>query len=242
MEVNVTKSFFQTKVITRISLLIAISIVLSKFLGIMLPIAGFPSVRISFGHVPIIICSILYGPKAGFVCGFLSDYLGSLLGSNSSAFIPGLGVLFSISSGLVGMLPAFVLTYIRKDYKTLELIVTAFFTIALLVILIIKNKMNLITVSGTIILLFFVFFIIPKIISRSFNNKNKIENFNRIYFAVAITRIITSVFLNTFFISILFDQSFLIFLPARIVSNFIMIPLLSFVSTIILVLIQNHRL
>ena len=52
-------NLFSTRILTRISLLIALNIILSRFLGTMLPIAGFPTVKISFSHVPLFVAGIL---------------------------------------------------------------------------------------------------------------------------------------------------------------------------------------
>jgi len=60
--------------LTRVAALIALDIILERFLSVNTPI-----LRIGFGFVPIALCGILYGPLwAGAACG-LADILGTFL-------------------------------------------------------------------------------------------------------------------------------------------------------------------
>lgn len=52
----------------------ALSIILGKFLAV-----GFLTWRISFESLPIILCSLLFGPLAGMSAGFVADFTGCLL-------------------------------------------------------------------------------------------------------------------------------------------------------------------
>lgn len=56
---------------------------------------------------------------------------------------------------------------------------------------------------------------------------------DKVYFVVTITYLIVAVLLNTFFLSYYFGKGFLVFLPVRILSAYIMIPL----NTVLIVLI-----
>ncbi len=61
-------------VLIRLALLIAVEVVLSRFLSISTPL-----VKIGFSFVPLTIAAMLYGPKGGMVTGGLSDFLGAML-------------------------------------------------------------------------------------------------------------------------------------------------------------------
>lgn len=61
-------------VLIRLALLIALEVVLSRFLSIATPL-----VKIGFAFVPLTIAAMLYGPKGGMVTGGLSDFLGAIL-------------------------------------------------------------------------------------------------------------------------------------------------------------------
>jgi ECF transporter S component (folate family) len=67
------KKLFSTRMLVTLALLLAMSIVLDRVLGIQLP-----NLRISFGYLPIILAGLLFGPLAGGIVGALSDALGYL--------------------------------------------------------------------------------------------------------------------------------------------------------------------
>jgi ECF transporter S component (folate family) len=238
-DISTKARLFSTRILTRISLLIALNIILSRFLGVMLPIAGFPTIKISFSHVPLFLAGILYGPLAGFICGFVSDYIGSFISNGAGAFLPGLGFFFSISAGLVGMIPALIYKYTEKriiDFYKINTIFILFVSACLLSIFYIKgilfSQNILVTILLFIVIIIFIF--LPVMATKIFKRKNSLTSFQKIYFCINVSRIITSVFLNTFLLSILFGKGMFVFLPARILTNFIMIPMLSIATTILI--------
>ena len=68
------KKIFSTKMIVTLALLLAIEIVLSRFLSIQTSIT-----RIGFGFVPLVIAGVLFGPVAAAIVAVLGDVLGALL-------------------------------------------------------------------------------------------------------------------------------------------------------------------
>jgi len=81
------------KTITTLGMLLALEIVLSRFLSIQTPIT-----RIGFGFVPLVIAAILYGPVASGVLAVLADILGALLFPIGAYYPP-----LTITSLLVGV-------------------------------------------------------------------------------------------------------------------------------------------
>lgn len=65
---------WNTKTLTALSLLIAIEIVLSRFLSI-----SAWNIKIGFSFVPIVIAAILYGPLPAGVVAALGDFVGAIL-------------------------------------------------------------------------------------------------------------------------------------------------------------------
>ncbi len=65
---------FNIKILVRLALFAAISIILGKFLQI--PIGD--SIRISFENLALILAGYLYGPVAGALCGAAADILGCI--------------------------------------------------------------------------------------------------------------------------------------------------------------------
>jgi ECF transporter S component (folate family) len=81
-----------SKTLVQVSLLIALEIVLSRFLSIATPI-----VKIGFGFVPIAVCAMLYGPVLAGAAGGLADFIGAIL-FPIGPYFPG----FTLSAALTG--------------------------------------------------------------------------------------------------------------------------------------------
>jgi ECF transporter S component (folate family) len=121
----------KTKNLITIALLSAISIILTRFFSVMIPLGGIMGLRISFGDIPIILTGLLFGPIAGAMAGAVSDVIGAVFLS-PYGFFPG----FTISAALVGAIPPLVMMLFKnKDMKIYHLfiailvtdIVTSFF-------------------------------------------------------------------------------------------------------------------
>ena len=85
---------FTTRTLTALAMLIAIEVILSRFLSI-----NAWNIKIGFGFVPVVIAAVLYGPLAGGIVGALSDFIGALLFPIGTYF-PG----FTLTSFLMGMI------------------------------------------------------------------------------------------------------------------------------------------
>ena len=99
------KTRFSAQTLAIAGVLVAMNIVLSRFVSI--PIGT--SLRISVSSVPIILAGIWLGPVAGGCCGFLGDLLGCLI----SGYAP--NPLLSVSAILMGVLPALLLKLFRVN-------------------------------------------------------------------------------------------------------------------------------
>lgn len=86
-------------------LLVATSIIFTRFLGFM-ALGG--AVRISFGGLPIALAGALMGPFWGAMTGLVADLLGATL-FPQGPFFPG----FTLTAALSGLIPGLVL-YGRK--------------------------------------------------------------------------------------------------------------------------------
>lgn len=94
------KKIFSTKSLIIMSLMVAINIILTRFLSFM--VLG-NSIRISLGYIPIILSGILIGPIGGALTGIASDLLGMILRAQG-AYFPG----FTLSFALVGLIPGLI--------------------------------------------------------------------------------------------------------------------------------------
>ena len=104
----------KTKKLILVSLLIAMEIVLTRFLAIETPV-----VRIGLGFIPMAIAGTLFGPVTGGIAYGVSDILGMLL-LPKSAYFPG----FTISAVLSGAMYGIFL-YKKDSYLRIILCVLA---------------------------------------------------------------------------------------------------------------------
>lgn len=221
--------------IVRAGLFIALSLVLKILFEIYIPLAGLPALRINFASIPIMISGIVLGPFTGFLSGAAADIINFMIKPNGP-FFPG----FTLVSSLSGMIPGLIFKYTRKNmnFNILNTIFIAILSAGFVGVFIFKG---VITFEGSMILynghpvnifyiigfllLVAVYIILPIIISLP----EKSFGMNKIVFTVSVTQLITSIILNTYFLSIVYGKGVLIFLPARIFTNFFMIPIYSII-------------
>ncbi len=94
------------KRLSLMAMLIALQIVLSKFL--MLQLTG--SIRLSIDSVPILLSGIWFGPLAGGIVGLLSDLLGTLLFPTAGMYYPPLTAAFV----LIGVCAGFLVKIVKS--------------------------------------------------------------------------------------------------------------------------------
>lgn len=153
---------FSTRTATNVALLIATSIILTRVMGFVIPIAGFMALRISFGEIPIILAGILFGPAAGGIAGAVADLVGFMVNSHGGAYFPG----FTLTAILTGLIPGLLLYRHRHRFTLIQLIMV-----------------------------------------------------------VLATDLLTGVFLNTLWLTIMMDTGFWVLLPARLASRLVTIPI-----------------
>ncbi len=91
-----------TRVIAFAAVLIAMNIVLSRFLSI--NIGSY--IRLTPSQVPIILAGFWFGPVVGGICGTVGDLMGALI----QGYAP--NVFITISAALTGILPALMKRYV----------------------------------------------------------------------------------------------------------------------------------
>ena len=115
---------FSTRKIANLGVLTAVSIVLTRVFGFIVPVAGVGALRISFGEIPLILAGILFGPWAGAVTGIAADLIGYAINSHGGAFFPG----FALSAALTGLLPGLLLHSYRENLHWWQVGVTVLLT------------------------------------------------------------------------------------------------------------------
>lgn len=95
-----------TKTFILMALFASISIVLARFMVIWLT----NSARISFGNIPIMLASLMFGPLAGGLTGAVADIVGSVLFSGLGWYPP-----ITIPVVLAGVIPALLKPIFLKE-------------------------------------------------------------------------------------------------------------------------------
>lgn len=99
-----------TRTMVKAGFLTALSIVLTRFMYVFIPLGGAQTLRISFGEVPIMMSGLLFGPIVGGLTGVAADLIGVLINSQG-AFHPG----FTLSSMLWGVIPGLLILLFKKS-------------------------------------------------------------------------------------------------------------------------------
>ena len=92
------KQYQRTKTMVMVAMLIALEIVITRFLSFQTL-----GTRIGFGFIPTSMCAMLFGPYIGGAAAFLTDFLGMLVNSRGGAYFWGYGLsqfLYGFSYGL----------------------------------------------------------------------------------------------------------------------------------------------
>lgn len=139
-----TKSKFDIRTVVKAGFLVAISIVMTRFAYIMLPIGGVQGMRISFGELPIMLSGFLFGPVVGGLTGIAADLIGMLVNPQGPYF-PG----FTLSSMMWGVIPGLMMMVFKngkRDYSLIKVMTTI--AIAYLVVSLLLNTLWLSILYG----------------------------------------------------------------------------------------------
>ncbi|NLJ58987.1 MAG: folate family ECF transporter S component [Tissierellia bacterium] len=245
MSSNTEPKKFTSLVVVRAGLFIAMSLVIKVMFEVYIPLGGIPALRINFSSVPLLLSGIILGPFAGFLTGTAADIINFIV-KPGGPFFPG----FTLVSGLTGFLPGVIYKYVKRDinYNLLNTIFISFLSVGFVLVFMYKGLLtfdNAILYGGEplnplYIIGFFLLVCIYLIIPIRVSSTNKDLNMNKIVFTISVTQLITSIILNTYFLYILYGIGIMVTLPARILTNFFMIPLYSFIVAAILNAIKGR--
>lgn len=225
--------------VVRAGLFIAMSLVLKVIFEIYIPLGGMQALRINFASLPLMLSGIILGPTAGFLTGAAADIINFIVKPNGP-FFPG----FTLVSALSGFIPGLIYKHIKKDinYNLINTLFISLLSVGFVSVFMFNGLLkfeNGIIYNGEPLSIFYIigFFVLVAIyliIPIKVTSSNKNLNMNKIVFTVSVTQLITSVILNTYFLSLMFGKGIMMFLPARILTNFFMIPLYSIILAAIL--------
>lgn len=102
-----------TKEMVRLSILIALNIVLTRVGSIRVGGGGVEIVRIGFGGYPVIFAGIIFGPAAGGIVGAVGDVVGHFM-SPMGPYMPH----FTLTAALTGIIPGLVMRAFKEPKMT----------------------------------------------------------------------------------------------------------------------------
>jgi ECF transporter S component (folate family) len=237
-----SKNKLKTQVVVHIGLYIALSVILKLVFEIYIPLAGFPALRINFTSIPIILSGMLLGPIPGLITGALSDIMCFII-KPGGAYFP----LFTISSALAGCIPGLLMLWIRKNPKrNYQLMNVVFILMLSLTGVFFLIQGGFVTLTEGVVYygeepvhwlafalcaaLVFAYIFVPMWLLKKEKNTDNLYSVDKILFLVSVTQLVTSLIINTWALSVLYGQSFMVFLPPRIITNIIMIPLFTLIT------------
>lgn len=136
-----SKKHVTTSQLVVMAFLIALEIILTRFLSFQFPIA-----RIGFGFLPVAILAIMFGPFWSGLCYLIGDLLGVIL-FPPAGYHPG----FTLSALLTGILYGLLLH--NKEITYLRCFVTAFIVLGCITLGLNTFWLHLITGKGFLIIL-----------------------------------------------------------------------------------------
>lgn len=228
-----SRTHSKTQLLVNAGLMIAISMVLKLIFELYIPLGGLPSLRINLTSIPIMFSGIVFGPLVGFIVGFLSDLLCFFIKPSGPYFLG-----FTIASGFVGLIPGFLWIILKKHpvkyLNWINLIFVLLFTCFMLYTNLFSYENFILSFSGKpihpLILLLMIciligYVIFPFFSQRYIHNSGSALYLNNLFFMVNVSQLITSVFLNTIFLTALYGQAIMVLLPGRLISNLFLVPL-----------------
>lgn len=237
-----TKQRLSTGVLVKAALLTAVSIVLTRFFSVMLPLGGLPALRVGLGSIPLILSGILFGPLVGGMVGALSDVIGYAINPAGGAFFPG----FTLTAALYGILSGVLVKNVKIqrskwNFNYLNALVMIAFAAGVLMLLVLSDSLLLvdgrwqfgdamalpILIATVVVTLLFV--LLPFFFDSKIKKSEGGISFDKITFIVSLNYVFNSVLLNTFWLSVMFGKGFMVFLPGRIVAALATIPIYSWI-------------
>lgn len=106
------KAKISTQMLTRLALLIALNIILTRLLSIRIPIGGVEGIRIGFGSLPVVFAGIFMGPLAGGLVGAIGDLIGYFI-NPMGPYMPH----FTMTAALRGIIPGLIIVLATRTRR-----------------------------------------------------------------------------------------------------------------------------
>jgi ECF transporter S component (folate family) len=204
--------------ITLAALLVSISIVLTRFFGIVIPLGGFPSLSLDLGSVPILLSGIVLGPIFGGIVGLSSDALGFFINPRGGVFHFG----FMLNSILTGVIPGLIFIFLKnKNLKFIKIgIISILYILGTYYFVVTRaaDSTAIKLLSNTLL-----FIVASSIITVDYKIKNK--QLKLVIFTVLVVEVFVFIALTPIWLYQLYELPYFISVLSRVFRAILLVPI-----------------
>jgi riboflavin transporter len=238
------KPVIKVKTIVIVSLFVTLSLVLS-LISWMVPLFGFPSLKIGISQLPLMLIGFVFGPSWGFIAGLIEDILELLTGTIAFPFFG-----FTLNKILVGVIPALAFKFVRTNNgftKQLPNILISIIAISALIYVFSTQRISFpdgdvmitlnmkLIISALILLLVSTLIIGLKFVTK-INDQAYLLNW---VIAVILVEMIVQLTLTPLWLDIMYDIPFVISVSVRLIKAVFMILVNTLIGHVLLRLITR---
>lgn len=227
------------RTIVIVSLFVTLSLVLSLFSWI-IPLFGFPSLKVGLSQLPIMLVGFVFGPSWGFVAGLVEDILELLTGTIAFPFFG-----FTLNKILIGVVPGLIYRLVKSNNsftKQLPNILISIISVSAMIYVFSTQKISLpegdvaITLQTQLLISAFILFLMStlifglKLVTKQ-NNNSYLVNW---VIGVILVEMLIQLTLTPLWLDIMYDIPFIISVSVRIIKSVFMILVNTIIGHVLL--------
>jgi ECF transporter S component (folate family) len=235
-----------------IAMFIALSVAL-QFFSLMIPLFGFPSMRIGFSQLPLMVIGVLFGPSWAFLSGIVQDFLGLIVTPTGFPFFG-----FTLNKIIIGLIPALLFSKKIKWTPKVAYIVSQGILLSFLLgalaylwmtpsivtngdIIEITMTIKLVFSTGSVLLIGAMMFFL-KLLTEKYKKYENDFSISIWAMSVVLVEVIVQLILTPLWLAIMYDIPIWISFLLRVVKATIMVPFTIIIGYGILILMSRLRL
>lgn len=224
----IDKPVIKVKTLIIVSLFVALSLVLS-LISWFVPLFGFPSLKIGFSQLPLMLIGFIFGPSWGFIAGLVEDILELLTGTIAFPFFG-----FTLNKILIGVIPGLTYRLVKTKNnftKQLPNILISIIAFSALIYVFSTQSISLpdgnitITLNMKLVISAFILLLVSTLILglRYVNRKNDQAYLLNWVIGVILIEMIVQLTLTPLWLDIMYDIPFVISVSVRLIKAVAMI-------------------
>jgi ECF transporter S component (folate family) len=235
-----------------IAMFIALSVAL-QFFSLMIPLFGFPSMRIGFSQLPLMVIGVLFGPSWAFLSGIVQDFLGLIVTPTGFPFFG-----FTLNKIIIGLIPALLFSKKIKWTPKVAYIVSQGILLSFLLgalaylwltpsivtngeVIEITMTIKLVFSTGSVLLIGAMMFFL-KLLTEKYKKYENDFSISIWAMSVVLVEVIVQLILTPLWLAIMYDIPIWISFLLRVVKATIMVPFTIIIGYGILILMSRLRL